>query len=134
MAFFSQCWSLNFPISYLIKSVSKTILFCCWEVLVVFYPLMVCVTVMCCNDGLNSTMPWVGCLLTRFRAFYLICRFSQILFKIYVTYSLNFRLSGSIDSFGKQPTQLNSSLRHLIGTHVGNLAKNTSVYYFVLWM
>ena len=69
---------------------------------------MACVTIMCRNDELSSTMSWVGCLLKDSELFILFAENSQILLKISVIpilltliYLVALNLLNS-----KQPTQL----------------------------
>ena len=69
---------------------------------------MACVTIMCCNDELTSTMSWVGCLLKDAEIFILFAENSQIFLKLSViTILLTFiYLVALYLLVSKQPTQL----------------------------
>ena len=84
-----------------------------------FYPKLVesYVTIMCRNDELNSTLSWVGCLLKDSELLILFAENSQILLKISVIpILLTFIYLVALNLLVNN--QLNSSLRHIIVTHV----------------
>ena len=75
-----------------------------------------CVTVMCGNDELNSTMTWVGCLLKDTELFIQFAENSQILLKISVIpILLTFIYLVALNLLVNN--QRNSSLQHIIVTY-----------------
>ena len=78
----------------------------------------------CPNDELNSTMIWVGCLLTDSELFILFAENSQILIEIFVIPSLlTFIYLVALNLLVNN--QLNSSLQHIIVT----IATNSNLHY-----
>ena len=95
--------------------------------------LHICVPNFCRNDELS----WL--IANKFKAFYLICRkWPNPAQNFCYSHSLNFHLSGSTESVGKQPTQLiakiNLSLRQKSGTHELNMFSKTLIFsHLYLW-
>ena len=69
---------------------------------------------MCRNEELSLTMSWIGCLLKDSELFILFAEISHIFLKIYIIPIL---LTGSIQSVGKQPTQLIVQTQFFISTY-----------------
>ena len=77
-----------------------------------FYPFDMIVTIIC------RMMSLVGCLLPYSELFILFAEKSPNLIKLCYSHSLNFHVTGGPESGSKQPTQLISSLQHIIVTYI----------------
>ena len=84
-----------------------------------FYLFDIILTIMCRNDELSFTLSSVGCLLPYSELFILFAENSQKPSQtFFYSHSLNFHVSGGPEFGSKQPTQLISSLQHIIVTYI----------------